>query len=98
MKNIRKAISFVMSLCTLFLAVTCFIPIAKAAVSGTITGNEVRFRSAPSTAGEKLAVLNSGDIISVTNQTKLVVLAVLMVGIVLIIMVKVVMFVLLMFY
>ena len=70
MKNIRKAISFVMSLCTLFLAVTCFIPIAKAAVSGTITGNEVRFRSAPSTAGEKLAVLNSGDIISVTNTNK----------------------------
>ena len=70
MEIIKKIIAVTMSLCILFMSVMSFLPIANAAVQGTITGNEVRFRSAPSTAGEKLAVLNSGDIISVTNTNK----------------------------
>ena len=70
MKIIKKIIAVTMSLCILFMSVMSFLPIANAAVQGTITGNEVRFRSLPSTAGVIYDNLYIGDVVSVTNTTK----------------------------
>lgn len=70
MKIIKKINAVTMSLCILFMSVMSFLPIANAAVQGTITGNEVRFRSLPSTAGVIYDNLYIGDVVSVTNTTK----------------------------
>lgn len=70
MKIIRKTISITMSVSILFLSIVSFLPIAKAAVQGTITGNEVRFRSAPTTNSEIYDYLYKGNIVSVTNTNK----------------------------
>ena len=71
MKSIKKTISITMSLCILFLSVMAFVPAAKAAVQGTITGNEVRFRSAPTTNSDIYDYLYNGNIVSVTNTNKI---------------------------
>lgn len=70
MEIIKKINAVTMSLCILFMSVMSFLPIANAAVQGTITGNEVRFRSLPSTAGVIYDNLYIGDVVSVTNTTK----------------------------
>ena len=70
MKIIKKTISITMSVSILFLSIVSFLPIAKAAVQGTITGNEVRFRSAPTTNSEIYDYLYKGNIVSVTNTNK----------------------------
>ena len=70
MEIIKKINAVTMSLCILFMSVMSFLPIANAAVQGTITGNEVRFRSLPSTAGVIYDYLYIGDVVSVTNTTK----------------------------
>ncbi len=71
MKNIKKIISITMSLCILFLSVTSLIPRAKAAVQGTITGNEVRLRSAPTTNSTIHDYLYMGNIVSVNSTDKI---------------------------
>mgnify|MGYP001852907105 CR=1 FL=1 len=71
MKIIRKTISITMSLGILFLSIASFLPIAKAAFQGTITGNEVRFRSAPTTNSDVYAYLYNGNVVSVTNTNKI---------------------------
>ncbi len=70
MNFLKKLISITMSLCTLFISILSFIPITKAAVQGTITGNEVRLRSAPTTNSTTYKYLYSGNIVSITNTNK----------------------------
>ena len=71
MKIIKKTISITMSVSILFLSIVSFLPIANAAVQGTITGNEVRFRSAPTTNSDIYDYLYNGNIVSVTNTNKI---------------------------
>ena len=71
MKYIKKTISLTMSIGILFLSLTSFLPIASAATQGTITGNEVRFRSSPTTNSSILGYVNKGVVVSVTNTSKI---------------------------
>ncbi len=71
MKFIKKTFSLTMSIGILFLSITSFLPIASAATQGTITGNEVRFRSSPTTNSSILGYVNKGVIVSVTNTSKI---------------------------
>ena len=71
MKSIKKTISITMSLCILFLSVMVFVPAAKAAVQGTITGNEVRFRSAPTINSTIYKYLYMGNVVSINSTDKI---------------------------
>ncbi len=71
MKGIKKTISITMSLCILFLSVMVFVPAAKAAVQGTITGNEVRFRSAPTINSTIYKYLYMGNVVSINSTDKI---------------------------
>lgn len=71
MNLIKKFISITMSLCTLFLSIVMFIPLSNAAVQGTITGNEVRLRSAPTTNSTTYKYLYSGNIITINSTDKI---------------------------
>ena len=62
MKLLRKSINVILVLSTVFLSIMTFLPTVYASVQGTITGNEVRFRSAPTTNSTTYDFLYNGNI------------------------------------
>ena len=71
MKLLRKSINVILVLSTVFLSIMTFLPTVYASVQGTITGNEVRFRSAPTTNSTTYDFLYNGNIVTVTSTSKI---------------------------
>ena len=71
MKLLRKSINMILVLSTVFLSIMTFLPTVYASVQGTITGNEVRFRSAPTTNSTTYDFLYNGNIVTVTSTSKI---------------------------
>ena len=71
MKYLRKSANVVLALSTLFFSIMTFLPTVHASVQGTITGNEVRFRSAPTTNSTTYGYLYNGNVVTVTSTSKI---------------------------
>ena len=71
MRLLQKSINVILVFSTVFLSILTFLPTVYASVQGTITGNEVRFRSAPTTNSTTYDFLYNGNIVTVTSTTKI---------------------------